>query len=105
MNPGGSVILTGVTRDLEGSDEYSAQIGNDYHLDLLTAELEITNNCPVHSEYPFTAIQIDALLGWAEKLTDEEASRSGLKTQTPGAFRRSRNHAVTKVTKRMTSDE
>ena len=103
LNPGGSVILTGVTRDLEGTDEYSAQIGNDYHLDLLTAELEITNNCPVHHDAPkFTAKQIAVLMDWASNLSQEEAELSGLTTQTPGALRRYRHHTVAKVSKRLT---
>lgn len=103
LNPGGSVILTGVTRYLEGTDEYSSQVGNDYHLDLLQAEMEITNNCPLHSDEPkFTAKQIAVLMEWANHLSDEEAEISGLKTQNPGALRRYRHHSVAKVTKRMT---
>lgn len=103
LNPGGSVVLTGVTRYLEGTDEYSSQLGNDYHLDLLQAELEITNNCPLHDDAPpFTSKQIAVLLDWANALTEEEAQLSGLTTQTPGSLRRYRHHSVAKVTKRMT---
>lgn len=103
MNPGGSVILTGVSRDLEGADEYSSQLGNDYHLDLIQAELEITNNCPHHQDAPkFTAKQIAVILNWAGGLSQEEAERSGLLSQSPGALRRYRSHTVGKVTDRMT---
>lgn len=103
LNPGGSVILTGVSRDLEGADEYSSQLGNDYHLDLLQAELEITNNCPLHQDQPeFTPKQIAVLLEWAGGLSQEEAERSGLLSQTPGALRRYRHYTVSKVTDRMT---
>lgn len=103
LNPGGSVVLTGVTRYLEGTDEYSSQLGNDYHLDLLQAEVEITNNCPLHRDEPqFTSKQIAVLLDWANALSEEEAKLSGLTTQTPGALRRYRHHSVAKVTKRMT---
>lgn len=111
INPGGSIILAGVNRNLEGTDEYSSQLGNDYHLDLIQAELEITNNCvypgddkhPPCSELPrFTAKQIAALMSWSAALDPEEASKSGLLTQSPGALRRTRHYAVAKVTKRMT---
>lgn len=105
LNPGGSVILTGVSRDLEGSDEYSSQVGNDYHLDLIQAELEITNNCPHHADEPrFTAKQIAVILEWAGGLSQEEAERSGLLSQSPGALRRYRHYTVSKVTDRMTDE-
>lgn len=90
---------------MEGTDEYSSQLGNDYHLDLIQAEVEITNNCEHedHQQYPFTAKQIAVLLDWAGSLSEEEARLSGLVTQTPGALRRYRHHSVAKVTKRMTN--
>lgn len=111
LNPGGSVILTGVMRNLEGTDEYSSQLGNDYHLDLLQAEVEITNNCPLHKdEPPFTEVQIAALLDWAKNLSPEEAEKSGLVTQEPGSLRRNRHyrnrhHSLNKLTNRMTGDD
>lgn len=107
LNPGGSVILTGVSRDLEGTDEYSSQVGNDYHLDLIQAEVEITNNCPHedHQDLPrFTAKQIAVLMEWAGGLSQEEAERSGLLSQTPGALRRYRHYTIAKVTDRMTDE-
>lgn len=105
LNPGGSVILTGVTRYLEGTDEYSSQLGNDYHLDLLQAEIEITNNCPhkEHQEQPFTDKQRAVLFDWAANVSEQEAKLSGLTTQTSGALRRNKHYSVAKVTKRMTN--
>jgi hypothetical protein len=105
LSPGGSVILTGVSRDLEGTDEYSSQLGNDYHLDLIQAEMELTNNCEWCSDLPrFTKLQIDTLLSWAKALSPEEAATSGLLTQSPGALRRYRHHTVAKLTDRMKTD-
>lgn len=100
------MILTGLTRYLEGTDEYSSQLGNDYHLDLIQAEIEVTNNCSheEHQQHPFTEKQIAVLLDWAGNLSEEEAVRSGLTTLGPGALRRNRHYAVAKVTKRMTDD-
>ncbi len=105
ISPGGSVILTGLTRYLEGTDEYSSQIGNDYHLDLIQAEIEVTNNCPLHADEPkFTAKQIAVLRDWANNLSQDEAEMSGLTTQSPGTLRRHKNRSIDKVAKRM-SDE
>lgn len=104
LNPGGSVVLTGVSRDLEGTDEYSSQLGNDYHLDLIQAELELTNNCArCADEQRFTAKQIAVLLDWANSLDPQEAEKSGLLTQKPGALRRYRHYSIDKLTKRMTN--
>lgn len=104
LSPGGSVILTGVSRDLEGTDEYSSQVGNDYHLDLIQAEVELTNNCKwCADKKKFTKLQIETLLAWANALSPEEAATSGLLTQTPGALRRYRHHSLAKLTERMQS--
>lgn len=104
LNPGGSVILTGTDRSIESANDYSAQIGNDYHLDLLQAELEITNNCEWCADEPkFTDKQIEVLLAWAAYLDQEEMDRSGLSSLNGGALRRRRQHAVHKVAARMTN--
>lgn len=105
MNPGGSVIITGVDRFVEGTDEYSSQLGNDYHLDLIQAELEITNRCAQCAHLPqFTDKQRESILDWGRSVAPEEIEKSGLLTLRYGAIRRMRHHTVAKVTKRMTHE-
>ncbi len=64
-NPGGSIIMTGVSAMTEQASEYSPQIGSSAHLDLIEMELH------------FDALprdQQDALLQWALGMTAQQAA-------------------------------
>lgn len=103
LNPGGSIILNGSDRvGLEGSYSYDSRLDNDFYLDLLQAEMEITNHCIWCEDEPkFTPKQIVTLLEWAKNLSHEEAERSGLLSRRPGAIRRTRHHSIGKLAVRM----
>lgn len=90
VNPGGSVILTGVAATTETPSTYSSVVGNDFHLDLLEAEKVI-------AELP--ADQRVALTAWADGLSSKQAAQ-WFHIQ-PGALRVRRMRAMQRVAQEM----
>lgn len=89
-NPGGSVILTGTAADTERADDYSGQIGNGFHLDLIEAETHL---------FALPADQRDALLMWANGVTAKQAAMFFSAKGT--VFRKRRERGVKELTERM----
>lgn len=98
-NHGGSIITRGVSLDLEGQDQYTSQIGNDYHLDLVTAEDIMANEMP--------AQQRDTLLQWAEGIDEKTANELARSTAQPKSrvMHMRRKRALERLTKRMENGE
>lgn len=98
-NHGGSIITRGVSLDLEGQDQYTSQIGNDYHLDLVTAEDIMSNEMP--------AQQRDTLLQWAEGIDEKTANELARSTAQPKSrvMHMRRKRALERLTKRMENGE
>lgn len=94
-NHGGSIITAGVSLDLSGTIEYSSQIGNDYHLDLLEAEQVVVHD--------LNAQQRSALLAWALGVDDRVAAEQ-LHIK-PGALRKRRQRGVETLQKRLDDGE
>jgi hypothetical protein len=90
-NHGGSIITTGASLDLEGQDVYTSQIGNDFHLDLLEAEIIVQTD--------MNKQQRDVLLAWADGL--DEITASDLMRIKPSALRKRRQRAVEHITEKM----
>lgn len=67
-NPGGSIITAGPARaaDADEVQSYSSVIGNDYHLDLLSAETEV-NKLSLQDRIE--------LLSWCDGLTPKQAAQ------------------------------
>jgi len=83
LNPGGSVILTGVTARTDESQHYSSIMGNTLHLDLLEAEA-VVDSLPKG--------QREALYQWADGMTSLESSQwLGVK---PDAIRKRRERGL-----------
>lgn len=98
-NHGGSIITRGVSLDLEGQDQYTSQIGNDYHLDLVTAEEIMSNEMPPQ--------QRDTLLQWAEGIDEKTANELARSTAQPKSrvMHMRRKRALERLTKRMENGE
>ena len=64
-NPGGSLILTGVSAMTDQSNEYSPQIGSSSHLDLIEMELHL-QELPVDQQ--------QALMDWALGISAQQAA-------------------------------
>lgn len=94
-NHGGSIITRGVSLDLEGQDQYTSQIGNDYHLDLVTAEDIIGTDMPKE--------QRDTLLQWAEGVDEKTANELARSTAQPKSrvVHMRRKRAIERLTERM----
>lgn len=76
-NPGGSVIVSSVRKaETEAVTEYSSVIGNDYHLDLLDAEM-VVNGLP--------AVERVRLLLWCDGLNARDAAQFA--SARPGAIK------------------
>lgn len=98
-NHGGSIITRGVSLDLEGQDQYTSQIGNDYHLDLVTAEDIMASEMPKE--------QRDTLLQWAEGVDEKTANELARSTAQPKSrvMHMRRKRALERLTKRMEDGE
>lgn len=94
-NHGGSIITRGVSLDLEGQDQYTSQIGNDYHLDLVTAEDIIVDDMPKE--------QRDTLMQWAEGVDEKTANELARSTAQPKSrvVHMRRKRAIERLTERM----
>lgn len=89
-NPGGSIITAGPARaaDADEVPSYSSVVGNDYHLDLLSAEQEV-NKLPLQDRIE--------LLAWCDGLTPKQAAqwaniKSGSVRSTSSAATRKRTN-------------
>jgi DNA-directed RNA polymerase specialized sigma24 family protein len=87
-NPGGSVIVSSTRKaETEAVTDYSAVIGNDYHLDLLDAE-QVVNELPTDERL--------RLLLWCDGLTPQEAAQFA--SIRPGSLKRdAQSHARRKT--------
>ena len=93
VNPGGSVILFGVAASVEQPNDYSAVVGNDFHLDLIEAE-QVVSELPVEQQR--------ALLAWADGLSSKQAAEYlGVR---PSALRKRRSRAMDTVAAEMSPD-
>jgi DNA-directed RNA polymerase specialized sigma24 family protein len=93
-NPGGSIIMTGVSAMTEQSNEYSPQIGSSAHLDLIEMELH------------FDALprdQQDALLQWALGMTAQQAAYYN--DVKGSVFRKRRQRGIDKMVESMNGSE
>jgi hypothetical protein len=89
-NPGGSIIMTGVSADTEALSEYSSQIGSAFHLDVIEAEL-LFKELPVDQQI--------ALIEWASGLTPKQIA---LFTNVKGEVRRKRRErGIKSLTEKM----
>jgi DNA-directed RNA polymerase specialized sigma24 family protein len=92
LNPGGSIILgfSGIT-DLERLDDYSSQVGNSFHLDLIEVEDQL-------SELP--KVQVETLKAYMDGMTSDQAAH--LLTVRGGVTIRSRRRrAVQRLARKM----
>lgn len=88
-NPGGSVILTSTGLiDADRTYEYTSQIGNPFHLDLIDLKQKMKE---------LSKKERDALLAWAEGLTPLQAARY-LHATGPVALRKRRERGVAALT-------
>jgi hypothetical protein len=88
-NPGGSVILTSTGLiDADRTYEYSSQIGNPFHLDLIDLQSKMRSLSPKERQ---------ALLAWAEGLSPVEAARY-LHATGPVALRKRRERGIRSIT-------
>jgi hypothetical protein len=104
-NPGGSVILTMSSAAADANDVfemYSSVIGNDFHLDLLTAEQEV-NQLEVQDRIE--------LLAWCDGMSPKEAAQwantKGGRVRTTGkhAARKRLQRTVQAVAKAIATDD
>jgi len=96
-NPGGSIILHGRAAEVEAGinpmSDYSADIGNDFHLDLLAAD-DVLRKCQ--------AQQVREFLEWCDGLSSVQAAAfTGVR---PGALRKRRERFVKKQVERLNDD-
>ena len=98
-NHGGSIITRGVSLDLEGQDQYTSQIGNDYHLDLVAAEDIIAND--------MSKEQQDTLIQWAEGVDEKTANELARSTRANKSrvVHMRRKRALDRLTERMQDGE
>lgn len=90
-NPGGSVIVSSARKaETDATTDYSAVIGNDYHLDLLDAEL-VVNELPV--------LERLRLLLWCDGLNPTEAAQFA--SVRPAALRKSRERTSKKIVEQL----
>lgn len=95
-NPGGSVILTSTGLiDADRTYEYSSQIGNPFHLDLIDLQVEMQS---------ISKKERDALYAWAEGLTPIEAARY-LHATGPVALRKRRERGIKALTEALNEGE
>jgi hypothetical protein len=84
-NPGGSVILTSTGLiDADRTYEYTSQIGNPFHLDLIQLSIQMEQ---------LSKKEREALYAWAEGLTPLEAARY-LHATGPVALRKRRERGI-----------
>jgi hypothetical protein len=98
-NHGGSIITRGVSLDLEGQDQYTSQIGNDYHLDLVSAEDIIAHDMPKE--------QRDTLMQWADGVDEKTANELARSTSAPKSrvVHMRRKRALERLTEQMQDGE
>jgi hypothetical protein len=98
-NHGGSIITRGVSLDLEGQDQYTSQIGNDYHLDLVNAEEIIVDDMSTE--------QRDTLMQWAQGIDERTANELARSTAAPKSrvVHMRRKRAIEKLTERMSDGQ
>lgn len=94
-NPGGSVIVSSTRKvETEAVTDYSAVIGNDYHLDLIDAE-QVVNELPVRERL--------RLLLWCDGLTPQEAAQFA--SVRPAALRKSRERTTKKMVEKLNEED
>lgn len=89
-NPGGSVILMGVAATTEQMSEYSASIGNAFHLDLIGAEQFVAK---LSEGDQLTLMQ------WVDGLTSHQAA--SFSSVTPASIRQRRHRIVKRLGKEL----
>lgn len=88
-NPGGSVILTSTGLiDADRTYEYSSQIGNPFHLDLIDLQVKMKS---------LSKKERDALIAWAEGLSTADAAQY-LHASGPVAIRKRRERGIHSIT-------
>jgi hypothetical protein len=94
-NPGGSIVLQGTAASTESLNDYSSEIGNSYHSDLIDAAIILQER--------FSKDEREALYSWATGLNSKEAAAL---TQVKGnVIRKRRQRAVEKLARELSNEQ